>query len=371
MSQAAPVSWLKGIWPRQTEDNQVPKCDTPIVVHYTRYWLPPPIEPSEDSEGDADVAVAVEVVLEPYVLWCCLLRSVTGCKLRFSPSLYDEFVGGAMPAAFVGDSACYGGAPLRQESLLSHLLLNLPTASAEVLEQLSSRFALYEAFKKPDGSAKITSDSQFYHSASSILPVYVEKHLRYAVLFFIWVFPKISQNVTKRIVVNSTPWPYGYYVFNKRSKEIARTCAQCGYSDIAFTIKELALMLRELQRILQNDAPSLNHSAGPVTGWKAPYSQISRYSSAYRATVGYAFTKTDITHSGVEELLALHREFYDLKSYCAVVNRTYNVADLPPPYLCGNTFPVSYFVKEPSACMALLGSVWEHIKSIPQLTIMQ
>ncbi|GBE62791.1 metaxin 2, putative [Babesia ovata] len=269
MTQLSPISWLKGIWPRQEEYGDVPTCDTPIVVHYTRYRLPPPIDSSEESDGDVDVGGAIEVVLEPYVLWCSLLRSVTGCKLRLSPSVYDEFVGGAMPAAYVGDPTCYGGAPLRQESLMSHLLLNVPTGSEEVRRQLSSRFTLYDGRKKTDGSAEATREPRSYHTGSSILPVYVEKHLRYAVLFFIWVFPKISQNVTKRIVVNSTPWPYGYYVFNKRSREIAKACAQCGYSDVAFTLKELALMLRELQRILQNELPSLNHRCGVIAQSKA------------------------------------------------------------------------------------------------------
>lgn len=66
--------------------------------------------------------------------------------------------------------------------------------------------------------------------------------------------------------------------------------------------------------------------------------------------------------AGFGELLSLHREFRDLKMYCSRVNSVYKVVKLDPPFLCGNLFPISYFVNEPSPSMKALSTAWEALK---------
>ncbi|GFE55652.1 NAD-specific glutamate dehydrogenase, putative [Babesia ovis] len=329
-------------------------CGVIETMLQSRYLLPPPLEPSEESYDEDGDNPLVEVILEPYVLLFCLLRRLTGTKFLMVPISDELFAGGPMPAAFVEDKECFSGEPLRQEQLMNYIL-KAGGASEDAQRVLRSEFALYESQNISEQPGEIVEDTRSYHNSGTILPAYVYKHLRYAILFIIWVYPRISQNVTKNIVLNSTPWPYGYYVYHRRAREVARECAQCGYSNIDFTLKELGLMLKELQHMLQSGTTSLIYRPGY---W----------------TEGLVFANLAILFSipchGIEELLTFHREFYDLKAYCASMVRTYNVADLQPPFLSGNTFPVSYFVQESPAPMAFLSSVWEKIANLPPLNLL-
>ncbi|GIX66392.1 metaxin 2, putative [Babesia caballi] len=355
MSDTGAARWLRGPWARREGALDIPRHEGTVVVHYSRYWLPHPVGPDEDWDRDLDLSRTVEVILEPQVLWCCLLRKVTNYRILMVPSPYDRFAGGPMPAAYVDNSSCFEGEPLRQESLMRHLL-GATATPAGTHPIMRSEFRLYEPPSKPDPATHSSADVHAYHSGGSILSAYVEKHLRYAVLFLIWVYPKISQNVTRSIILNSSPWPYGHYVYYARAREVARACAQCGYSNLTFTLKELGLMLKELQRVLRSDVRSLNQRPGC---WME---------GSIFANLAVLFS---IPCHGIEELLAFHREFYDLKTYCAVVNRTYSVADLPPPFLCGNTFPISYFLKEPSAPVAIMGHVWDKLADFSPLKLVR
>ncbi|KAK1442235.1 hypothetical protein BgAZ_402650 [Babesia gibsoni] len=316
-----------------------------IVVHYSRYWLPSPDSGDYESWKNLDRGRIAEIVLEPQVLWLCFLRKIANLKIVMFGDVYDTFVGGPMPAAYVDDEECFKGEPLRQDNLMQYLVLHLGDISAEQKRLLNSDFILYKPTEKDDKIAIVTGDD--YENHISILPLYVEKHLRYAVLYLIWVYPIISKNVTRSVVINSMPWPHGHIAYYMRANEIGRLCAQCGYSNIEFTIKELSMMLRELQRALQSKVRPFNNRPGY---WME---------GSIFANLAVLFS---IPCHGVEELLALHREFYDLKSYCINVNSTYNVVKLQPPFLCGNQFPISYFVEQPCSARAALDCAWERFK---------
>ncbi|EDO05946.2 uncharacterized protein BBOV_IV003500 [Babesia bovis T2Bo] len=342
-----PIQWLRGYYPPRKEEQEIPKSERQIVVHYNRYWLPPKQETDDGNDLQNDKRVTV--VLEPYVLLLCLLRRVTGIKFLMIPTSDEEFAGGAMPAAYVEDAKCFTGEPLREEQLINYILKNAQGISEDAQKVLRSEFSLYTPQNMAQQSDVTPEAVISYHSSTSILPVYVFKHLRYAVLFIIWVYPKISQNVTKSIILNSTPWPYGYYVYHRRARQMAKACSLRGYSNIEFTIKELGLMLKELQRVLQGPAKSMIHRPGHWT------------EGAVFANLAVLFS---IPCHGVEELLVFHRDFYDLKAYCALMVRNYQVADLQPPFLSGNTFPISYFVKDASSTMKFLSGIYAKISHL-------
>ncbi|ORM39863.1 uncharacterized protein BXIN_0226 [Babesia sp. Xinjiang] len=361
-----PIPWLRGLWPLRQEKKNIPSSDDTIVLHYSRYWLPPPIEHNEEMDDD-DMSNNIEVILEPYVLMFCLLRRITNCKFRMVPVADELFAGGPMPACYVEDPECYKGEPLRQERLMQYLLLKADPISDEARRLLRSEFRLYDRERGSESPAVAHEDTTYYHSSGSLLPVYVDKHLRYAVLFLIWVYPKISQNVTKSIVLNSTPWLYGHYVYYTRAREIARECAQCGYSNVEFTLKELTLMLKELQRVLRTATKSIIHRPGYWTEGSVFANLALLFSIPCH---GMFYHPLFIVVIGIEELLSFHREFYDLKAYCVTINRTYNVCGLQPPFLCGNTFPISHFIKERYGPLTLLAGAWEKITSLPPLNLL-
>lgn len=248
--------WL--LVPLSYEMEAAPKSERSVIVHYVRYWLPPPVCLPGVCQPRTDPGRRVEIVLEPHVLWFCLLRKVGGVDIIMSPTVYDSFVGGPLPAAFVDDAPCNLGEPLRQEQLMRHMFLSLPASSHSKNPVLRSEFSLYGTDENFKTVATVPEDVHTYQDSISILHVYMEKHLRSAVLYLIWVCPKISHNVTRNVVINSMPLPYGHCVYSGKAAEMATLCEQRGYSSLAFAVRELRLMLRELQRILRRGVRPLN-----------------------------------------------------------------------------------------------------------------
>ncbi|XP_951963.1 uncharacterized protein TA14930 [Theileria annulata] len=318
--------------------------DDRIVVFYHQQWLPD-LEGNDTFQDVGMVSVStcreVEVVLEPQVLVLCLLRKLRKVKIIFKPCIYDRFYDGVLPAALVNkvkyiqkepqefndmsSNACtdnsvgnknednesesdYG--VVRNEDLVSYFVTLVNLNNNVNCTELESEFSLYDV-----PILSINRDN-LYLKSEVVIPSYIYTHLRYAIMYLIWLHPLIS-HYTREVVLNSEPFPFSWYSFLRKKSQVKNECGNFGYSTLENTLRDLRFFLQGISKI--------NWFEGCI------FSNLS---------VLFSLPCQDL-----EDIVILHKEFADLKTYCIRMNARYEVVSLKPPFLSGDKVSASHFKK--------------------------
>ncbi|AFZ79796.1 hypothetical protein BEWA_026450 [Theileria equi strain WA] len=277
------------------------------IIYYHRHWLP---------------GKTIECILEPQVLHICLMRRIHSLKIVLKPSIYDDFMHSELPAALVPMSKV----PLSQDKLLTHLRQTIDYGR-QMAEDMDAGIEVRNV--SMDDNPEVDSQNAYIGKIHSntltyILNTYISTHLRYAVLYLLWLHPLISQ-FTSAVMLASVPLPYGYYEFYKKRKRIKNKCREYGYYTFEHTLRELVIILHAIKKCLTfgTEKGLINMEEGSI------FSNLA--------------TLFSIPCKDVKEILDLHSQFSGLKRYCIKVNNEYNVVSLKPPFLSGDTVSVNGF----------------------------
>ncbi|EAN33039.1 hypothetical protein TpMuguga_02g00755 [Theileria parva strain Muguga] len=341
--------------------------DERVVVFYHQQWLPD----LEGNETFPDVGMfsvntcrEVEVVLEPHVLVLCLLRKLGKVKIIFKPCLYDRFYDGVLPAALVNKVKYIQRIPgefentnsdtssdisvkinyednesesdygvVRNEELVSYFVTLLNLKNNINSTELESEFSLYDT-----PPLSINRDV-LYLKSEVVIPSYIYTHLRYAVMYLIWFHPLIS-HYTREVVLNSEPFPFSWYSFLRKKSQVKTECENFGYSTLENTLRDLRFFLQGIRLTLAAKLYQYSH-----------YNTINWFEGCIFSNLTVLFS---LPCQDLEDIMSLHKEFEDLKTYCIRMNARYEVVSLKTPFLSGDKVSASHFKKNSSLFNHLL-----------------
>ncbi|KAK2194613.1 uncharacterized protein BdWA1_003913 [Babesia duncani] len=219
-------------------------CDVPIVVHYTRFWLP---ESTELNINSANIHKH-EIILEPQILWLSLIRKISGLKLVLTPKFIIKHTNDSQPSALVYDENARKAKVLRNGNLMDYILRKAHGCLENKGLQMPNTLDFF-------GSSKMTDESQLVGEAI-LSSLHIFKNLRVIVLFLIWVYEPILENVAKPIAFATFPFMWKCYSFYTLQAGHLELCKSHGYTSYSFVMRELKSILIELQHILSTKIPS-------------------------------------------------------------------------------------------------------------------